>query len=125
MKRDALVVPGQLRKRYYGDSVDSWLQACCQLAKAQAFIAETTMRRGILLLRKNVRVVRYFVHDGALLAKGKQEHERYSEKYATQHSCKFSRNLHKTDRGQASHTFVTLKKQKAAKAAFVSASLIS
>ena len=65
------------------------------------------------------------MHGGALLAKGKQEHERYSEKYATQHSCKFSRNLHKTDSDQASHTFVTLKKQKAAKAAFVFASLIA
>lgn len=77
--------------------MDGRLQACCQLAKAQAFIAKTTMRRSILLLRQNIRVVGYFMHGGALLAKGKQEDERNGEKYATQHSCKFSRNLHNAD----------------------------
>lgn len=76
-----------------------------------------------MLLRQDIRVVGYFVHSGALLAKGKQENERNGEKYTTQHSCKFSRNLHCTDRRQEWHTFMTAKKQKAAIAAFFSASL--
>lgn len=41
------------------------------------------------------------MHGGALLAKGKQENQRYREKYSTQHSCKFSRNLQKVGQLQS------------------------